>query len=156
MATITVKITKKGLRLASVEKFVTCVQNDEWITRLAEDLLPEGLPDSARERQLANLRTIICGRAPYLPKEVTVATSVYEPPESRADRLAEAESMVGDAKNQVEDLRGELESWRDNLPEQFETKREELDEAISGLEEIESSLDEVDFSSVSFPSAFGA
>lgn len=76
-----------------------------------------------------------------------------EVPESRADRLGEAEGHVEDAKSTVEELRDELQSWRDNLPENLQNgeKASQLDEAISALEDIQSNLEQVDFGGVEFP-----
>ena len=91
-------------------------------------------------------------------KSLGIEASVekVEVPESRADRLGEAEGNVEDAKSTVEELRDELQSWRDNLPENLQNgeKASQLDEAISALEDIQSNLDQVDFSSVEFPSMF--
>lgn len=91
-------------------------------------------------------------------KGITVSIRRDDPPESRADRLAVAESYVEDAKADVECLRDELQDWRDNLPENLQSgsKADELDEAVSALDTIIDSLDSAagEFSSVSFPSMF--
>ncbi|HKZ39906.1 MAG TPA: hypothetical protein VJ044_03040 [Candidatus Hodarchaeales archaeon] len=75
--------------------------------------------------------------------------------ESRADRLAEAESDVDNAKNTVESLKEELRSWFDNLSENFRLgeKASQLEEAISTLESIVDALDQCDWG-VEFPGMY--
>ena len=86
----------------------------------------------------------------------SVSSSKYEPPESRADRLAEAESKVQDAISEVESLKDELQEWYDNLPENFQQgeKGSQLEEAISSLEDLGSNLEGCDFSCVEFPGMY--
>lgn len=87
---------------------------------------------------------------------VSVSISKHEPPESRADRLSEAGSLVEEAKGEVESLKDELQDWYDNLPENFQNgdKGQQLEEAIGNLEEIISNLENVDFDSVEFPGMY--
>lgn len=75
---------------------------------------------------------------------------------SRADRLSEAESSVGDALSVVEELKDEMEQWRDSIPENLQSgdKYSQVEEAISALEEIQSNLEGVEFGSVEFPGMF--
>lgn len=77
-------------------------------------------------------------------------------PESRADRLAEAVSMINDAKGIVEELKNEMESWRDSIPENLQggDKYSEVDEAATALDEIYNHLDEAENADVSFPGMF--
>lgn len=76
--------------------------------------------------------------------------------ESRADRLGEAEGLVGDANSIIEDLKGEMEEWRDSIPENLQggDKYSEVEEAISNLEDLHGELEGIDFGNVSFPSMF--
>lgn len=75
---------------------------------------------------------------------------------SRADRLAEAESLVQQATEIVDELKDELQSWYDNLPDNFRDghKGSELEEAINQLDDLNNNLESIDFLSVDFPSMF--
>lgn len=87
-----------------------------------------------------------------------VQTSIQDntPPESRADRFANAMSLVDDAKCEVEALRDELQEWYDNLPENFQQgdKGQQLEEAISNLDEVANNCDSVDTGNIEFPGMF--
>lgn len=78
---------------------------------------------------------------------------------SRADRLAEARSMIEDARAIVDELKVEIEEWRDGLPENLQggEKYSSLEECASNLESVDSSLDEAESNcdSVEFPGMFG-
>lgn len=88
--------------------------------------------------------------------EATVSVSVYERPESRADRFSEAQGMVADAQSEFESLRDELQEWFDNLPEGFQQgdKGSALEEAIQELETALSSCDEIGSCSPEFPGMY--
>jgi hypothetical protein len=75
---------------------------------------------------------------------------------SRADRLSDCESAVGDAASEVESLKEELQEWRDNLPENMQSgeKASALDNAISELDDIYSNLDGIRWE-VEFPGMMG-
>jgi predicted RNase H-like nuclease (RuvC/YqgF family) len=76
-----------------------------------------------------------------------------EPPESRADRYADATGKIEEGRAEMESLRDELQEWRDNLPENLSggSKAEELDGAITALEEAIDKANEAAESEVSFP-----
>lgn len=88
--------------------------------------------------------------------EAAVSVSLYEPPESRADRYAEAQSAVSEAKNEFEALRDELQEWFDNLPEGFQSgdKGSALEEAISELDNAINGCDEVEGVQPDFPGMY--
>lgn len=89
-----------------------------------------------------------------LDKDAYVLVEKIKRRQSRADRLADAASLVGDAKGEVESLKQELEDWRDNMPESLQggSKHDELEEAISELLELEEQLEQVSgFDNVNFP-----
>ena len=158
MSTITVKITKNRLQIASVEKFVAGALNYQWAHQLANDIADTynkklGLDESMILPD--DVRKIIWKYAPYLPENVTVATSLYDPPESRQDRLTEAQGWVNDAVERVGELKTELEDWKDNLDGKFEDKASELEDAISNLEALEGELQAANFDNIEFPGAFG-
>ena len=75
------------------------------------------------------------------------------PPESRADRFANALSLVSDAKSEVESLRDELQEWHDGLPDNLQSgsKADELDSAVSELEDLYSLLEDAEGRDVTFP-----
>ena len=75
---------------------------------------------------------------------------------SRADRLAEAESLVDDAKSIVEELKDEMEQWRDSIPENLQggDKYAEVEQASDELDNIISEMENLDFGSVSFPGMY--
>ena len=77
-------------------------------------------------------------------------------PESRADRLSEAESMADDARAIVEELKGEMEEWHESIPENLQNgdKANEVQEAIDALEELQSNLENCSFGDVNFPGMF--
>jgi len=77
-------------------------------------------------------------------------------PESRADRLSQAESSCDDARSIVEELRDELQNWLDSMPENLQSgqKAGEIQEAIDALELLQSDLENLDFGSVSFPGMY--
>jgi len=129
MSTITITITKKGLRENS--KLVSAIA--DWAERYVQLEYPESKDD------------------------IEIDVEKYEPPESRADRLAEAAGMVENAKQVVDDLAGELQDWHDNLPENMQGgyKADQLDEAIGALESLSSDLESIDVSGVEFPSMMG-
>ena len=93
-------------------------------------------------------------KAKFPEAEVTVTRK--EPPESRADRFDEAQSMVSDAKSEAEELKEELESWKENLPEGLQDgdKASQLDDAISSLEEFIDACDNAENTSVEFPGMY--
>lgn len=78
------------------------------------------------------------------------------PPESRADRYAEATGKVGEARSELEALRDELQEWYDNLPENFQNgeKGEQLQESIDKLTEHCDALENIEGEEVSFPSMY--
>jgi len=89
--------------------------------------------------------------------EASVSVSLYTPPESRADRFAEAKGKVEDAKAEFESLKEELESWKDSIPENLQgsDKYSQLEEGVSNLEECISGCDTVEGTDVEFPSMMG-
>lgn len=129
MSTITITITKKGLRENS--KLVSTIA--DWAKRYVQLEYPDSKDD------------------------IEVDVEMYEPPESRADRLDQAAGLVENAKQIVDDLTEELQNWHDNLPENMQNgeKANQLDEAIGALESLSSDLEGIDFSGVEFPSMMG-
>lgn len=93
-------------------------------------------------------------KAKYPDAQVYVTRK--EPAESRADRFAEAQSMVADAKSEAESLKEELEEWKGNLPENLQDgdKASELDDAASQLDEFINACEEAEGTSVDFPGMF--
>lgn len=90
-------------------------------------------------------------------KDVPIhTTEKLTTPESRADRLSEAENEFENAKSVVIELRDEMQNWFDSIPENLQngSKADEVQEAIDALETLEGEMDCIDFSSVSFPSMF--
>lgn len=89
-------------------------------------------------------------------EDVRVTVSDDTPPESRADRLAAALSLISDAKSEVESLRDELQEWYDNLPEGFQNgdKGDQLQEAIATLENLNDQLEEAEGTDVGFPGMY--
>ena len=77
-------------------------------------------------------------------------------PNSRSERLAEAQGLMEQAQGIVQDLHDEIESWKDGLPENLQgsSKADELEECCSALDEITSGLDNIDFDSVQFPGMY--
>lgn len=88
--------------------------------------------------------------------EALITVTRQEPPESRADRFAEAVSLAADARAIGEELRDELQDWRSNLPENLQAgeKAGELDDAISNPEDFISNCEEAEGASIDFPSMF--
>jgi len=75
---------------------------------------------------------------------------------SRADRLAEAESLVDDARSIVEELKDEMESWYDSIPENLQQgdKANEVESAKDALDNLQSELENIPFGDVEFPAMF--
>jgi hypothetical protein len=75
---------------------------------------------------------------------------------SRADQLAEAETLVDEARGIIQGLKEGLEEWKSNMPESLQNgdKASEIDDAMSQLDELETGLDNLDFNSVDFPGAY--
>ena len=129
MSTITITITKKGLRENS--KLVSTIA--DWAKRYVQLEYPDSKDD------------------------IEVDVEMYEPPESRADRLDQAAGLVENAKQIVDDLTEELQNWHDNLPENMQDgeKASQLTDAIDSLESLSSDLEGIDFSNIDFPSMMG-
>lgn len=84
------------------------------------------------------------------------AVEKIEMRKSRADRLADAEELVGSARIIFEELQGEMQDWYDNIPENLQgsLKANEVLEVAAGLQEIVDSLEGVGFGNLSFPGMF--
>lgn len=108
----------------------------------------KGLRETSVNKLVESLKSTFDG--------ASVSVSKYEQPESRADRLSEAEGKVQDAMSEVECLKDELQEWYDNLPENFQQgdKGSQLEYAISNLDSLYSDLENADFGNVEFPSMF--
>lgn len=93
-------------------------------------------------------------RGKYPNAQISVTRK--EIPDSRADRFAEAQSLVSDAKSEAEELRDELQDWYDNLPENFQAgeKGDTLQSAIDELETFIQNCEEAEGASVEFPSMY--
>jgi hypothetical protein len=89
-------------------------------------------------------------------KGFSVIMTKVEPPKSRADRLAVAESLVSEAASIVEELRDEMEEWQGNLPENLQSsdKASQIEDAISNLDSLQSELEGLDFGSIEFPGMY--
>jgi len=88
--------------------------------------------------------------------EARIAVARKEPVESRADRFAEAKSLVSAAHSQAEALRDELQEWRDGMPLNLQQgdKAQEIETAIEELGLFFNALDEADGVEVEFPGMY--
>lgn len=113
------------------------------------DISGKGIRKASVEKLIEKLRS-------SLGNGVSINVTNSKPPESRAERLADAMSLVSDARFDVEGLRDELQVWRDNLPENMQSgsKADELDSAIGELDEIMDWMDALEGSDVSFPGMY--
>jgi hypothetical protein len=107
--------------------------------------------DSARKLTVERKLRAAFGDEPAIYSVEKVTT-----PESRAERLREAEGLFGEAQSIVEDLQSEMEAWRESVPENLQNsiKAAEVDEAIGQLEQLHNEIEAIDFSSVCFPRMF--
>jgi hypothetical protein len=76
---------------------------------------------------------------------------------SRADRLGDAESSMGEAQGIIDELIGEMQNWYDSIPENLQgsQKADDIQECISNLESLLSEIESIDFSTVEFPGMMG-
>ena len=106
--------------------------------------------------RLESIREIVEAAIKTKYPNASVMITRQEPPETRAEKFAHAQSLASDAKGVAEELTEELQSWLDGLPENLQSgsKADELSEAISGLEEFTEAMDTAENSSVTFPSMY--
>lgn len=106
-------------------------------------LRKKGIKASEIERSLAMLgATVTLFKMPDNP--------------SRAERLAQAESLIEEGRSIIEELKDEIDNWKDNLPENLQgsDKYEQLEGCSYSLEEIVGNIEQCDFSSVEFPGMY--
>jgi hypothetical protein len=109
----------------------------------------KGVRKAAVEKLVEKLRA-------ELGEGVSVCVTDNTPPQSRADRFSNAQSLVSDAKSEMEELRDELQEWYDGLPENFQSgdKGSQLEEAISELEDAIGAAEDLEGRDVSFPGMY--
>lgn len=75
---------------------------------------------------------------------------------SRADRLAEANSMIEDAKQMVEELQQEMEDWYEQIPDNLKDadKGSQVQECSEALRELVDGIEQLSFDSISFPGMY--
>ena len=106
--------------------------------------------ESIRKEILGAVETVECVR--YATLRVTPV------PESRPERLSEAQGMINEAVEEIRNIYDELQDWIDGMPESFQggEKSAELEDAVDQLQsvvdEVETATSEID--SISIPGMF--
>jgi hypothetical protein len=114
-------------------------------------LIFKGDVSAAREASLRKKLAAIDPNASFVVRKIE-----REP--SRADRLADAATLVQDAVGEVEGLKEEMEEWHDNMPENLQSgdKGTAVEEAAQALDSIADRLDSAitEMEQVSFPGMY--
>lgn len=89
--------------------------------------------------------------------KVNLSGKRVKTPHSRAERLAEASSMLEDAKGIIEELRDEIDQWKSGMEGtnlESTQKYQDLEECFTALDEAVSNIENVDVDNISFPGMF--
>lgn len=103
--------------------------------------------------QAANIKSVESKLKQLFGEATVQGMRKVDLPNSRSQRLNDAEQKVAAAKEEIEELRTELETWHDSLPDSFRDgdQGESMQEAMDRLQEIYDELEAVDFNGVEFP-----